>query len=116
MATITATAMDGTGDRPLTFTALTGTADTFTYEASKSPVLVMTNNSGGPLVPTILGADATNVSVPGVGLVDVSGGFAVGSIADGDTATIPLGSISGYLTGVIDITGGTALDCALMNF
>lgn len=116
MATIVATNMQGSGRRTVTYTELTGTADTFSYNASQNPVLVIRNDSGGALSPVIDGDGATTIQVSGLGSVDVSGGFAVGSIADGVTVSIPLNTISAYLTGTIAITGGTGLDCALLNF
>lgn len=116
MATIVATDMTDSGKRTVTLTTLTGTDDTFAYSNSKRQVLVMRNATGGALTPIIDGAGSTSVAVKGVGSVDVSGGYAVGSIADGAAVAIPLDSISAYLTGVIAITGGTGLVCELLEF
>ena len=117
MATVAATSMGGTGQRTLTFTTLTGTADTFTYNAAKNPVLVIFNDTGGALSPIIDGADApAALPVKGYGAVDLTAGYAVGSIADGVTKVIPLASIDQFLKGAIAITGGTGLEVALMEF
>ena len=116
MATITATSMAGTGKRAVVEVVLTGTADTFTYVPSKKPLLIMRNDTGGALSPVIDGDGGTVVPVQGVGDVDVSGGYAVGSIADGGEVAIPLNTISAFLTGTIAITGGTGLTCSLLHF
>lgn len=116
MATIAKTNMQGSGQRTVTETDLTGTADTFVYDQSKSPVLIMKNDTGGPLTPVIDGAGGTTVSVAGIGSVDVSSGYSVGSIADGVTKAIPLNTISAYLKGSIAITGGTGLTCSILEF
>ncbi len=116
MATITATLMTGAGQRTISETTLTGTADTFTYSASGKQVLIMRNNTGAPLSPVIDGASSTVVPVAGVGNVDVSAGYAVGSIAAGVVKAIPLDSISAFLRGTIAITGGTGLVCSLLTY
>lgn len=116
MATIAATNMHGTGQRAVTLTTLTGTADTFTYKESTSPVLIMRNATAGALSPVIDGADGTTVPVSGVGNVSVAGGYAVGSIAAGAAVAIPLYTIREYLKGAIAITGGAGLVCSLLEF
>lgn len=115
MATITATDMTGSGARTVTETTLTGT-DTFTYTASKNPVLILRNDTAGALSPTIDGDGATSVQVSGVGAVDISGGYAVGSIAAGAISSIPLTTIGEYLAGTIAVTGGTGLTAQLLEF
>lgn len=114
MAAIAATAMTGSGKRTATFTALDGSSDTFTYVAGS--VLIMKNDSGGALSPTIDGDGGTTKVVAGIGSVDVSGGYAVGSIADGAAVAIPLDTIKEFLKGTIAISSGTGLDCALLTF
>jgi hypothetical protein len=117
MATVTATSMGGTGQRTLTYVTLTGTADTFTYNASRAPVLVLFNDTGGSLSPIIDGAGASAaLPVKGVGVVDLTAGYPVGSIGAGVTKAIPLDSIAQYLKGAIAITSGTGLSAALMEF
>ena len=115
MATIVATNSQGTGRVTVTETTLDGT-DTFTYSQGKSQTLILRNDTAGALTPTIDGDGATTVSVKGVGLVDISAGYAVGSIAIGETVTIRTESISEYLAGVISITGGTGLDAQLLEY
>lgn len=116
MATIAKTNMQGFGQRTLTETTLTGTADTFVFVTARNPVLVLRNATGGALTPTIDGAGGTTVPVAGVGNVDVSGGYAVGSIAAGAVKAIPLNTISAFLQGAIAITGGTGLVASIMEF
>ena len=114
MATIAPTSLGGSGQRTMTRTTLTGTADTFTY--SKGAVLVLENPTGGALSPTITGASASaSIPVPGYGSVSAAGGYAVGSIAAGAARVIPLDSIAAFLSGAIAITGGTGLVAALLN-
>lgn len=116
MAVITATDMTGTGDRAVTVTTL-GASDTLTFSASKEPVLVLNNVTGGPLTPNLLGDAATTVTCSGVGSVDVSGGFTTASIAAGDSAAIPLVSIRSYLSGTtVTVTGGDGIEAQLLEF
>lgn len=116
MATITATDMTAVGAVDAVITTLDGTDDTFSYNPGKDPVLVLTNNTAGAISPTITGSAATTVNCDGVGEIDVSTGFAVGSIADGDSTAIRLKSIEAYLKGTIDISSGTGLDAQLLEF
>jgi hypothetical protein len=116
MATIVATSMTGSGQRALTETTLTGTADTFTYTSLKNPVLKFRNPTAGALTPVIDGAGGTTVPVTGIGAVDVSTGYSVGSIAAGAAVVIPLNTISAYLNGAIAITGGTGLVASLLEY
>ena len=117
MATVAATSMSGTGQRTLTYTTLTGTADVFTYTPARKPVLVIFNDTGAPLSPIIDGAGASAAyPVAGIGTIDLTGGYAVGSMDDGATKVIPLDTIDKYLVGVISITSGTGLEVALMEF
>lgn len=116
MATITATSMQGTGQRAVTEVTLTGTADTFVYKASKKPILVIRNATAGALTPVIDGNGGTTIPVPGYGNLDVSAGYSVGSIAAGAVRAIPLETISAFLQGTIAITGGTGLVCSLLEF
>ena len=61
------------------------------------------------------GDGGTSVPVQGIGTVDVSGGYAVGSIAAGAAKVVPLDSIAAYLKGTIAVTGGTGLVAVLLN-
>lgn len=115
MATIAATNMAAVGAVTAAVTTLTGTDD-FTYSAGKRPVLVLNNVTAGALTPVIDGDGAGSVSVAGVGSVDISGGFSVGSIAAGATVTIQLDSIKSYLAGTIAVTGGTGIEAMLLEF
>lgn len=116
MATIAPTLMTGSGERDLVETVLDDSSDTFVYVASRNPVLIMRNETGGALTPNIDGDGGTTVGVSGVGDVDIAGGYDVPSIADGEAIAIPLKTISAYLQGTIAITGGTGLTCSLLHF
>ena len=115
MATIAATSMQGAGKRAVTLTTMTA-SDTLTYKPNKGQILILRNITAGALTPIIDGAGATTIPVQGVGSVDVSNGYAVGSIAAGAEVAIPLDTIRAYLVGVISITGGTGLSASLLEF
>jgi len=61
------------------------------------------------------GDGATTVPVAGVGSIDISTGFAVGSMAAGAVVSINTDSIGAHLAGTIAITGGTGLVAVLME-
>ena len=115
MATIAATSMQGAGKRSVTLTTMTA-SDTFTYKSGQGQILILRNTTAGALTPVIDGAGSTTYPVQGIGSVDVSTGYAVGSIAAGAEVAIPLDTIRAYLTGVITITGGTGLSASLLEF
>lgn len=114
MATIVPTLMTGSGQRTVTQTTLTS-SDTFVYKPGTGQVLILRNGTAGSLSPVIDGADGTTVGVKGIGNIDVSGGYAVGSIAASVVKAIPLDTISAYLQGVIAVTGGTGISAILLN-
>jgi S-formylglutathione hydrolase FrmB len=114
MAAIAATSMGGTGARVVTRTTL-GASDTFTYNASKNPILILDNVTGGALTPNIDGAGGTSVPVKGVGDVSVSSGLTLASIASGACVAIPLATIDAYLQGVITVTGGSGIKASLLE-
>lgn len=116
MATIVATNGKASGAVTVTETTLTGTADTFTYRAGVNQTIVFRNATAGALTPVIDGGSSTVVNVSGVGSVDVSAGFSVGSIAAGAVKAIRTDSIKEYLRGTIAITGGTGLVCTLIEY
>lgn len=115
MAVIALTSMGGAGAREVTVTTL-GASDTLTYNASRNPVLVLNNVSGGALTPNIDGAAGTTVPVAGIGNVSVATGYTTPSIADGEVFAIPLKSISAYLQGVVTVTGGTGIEAYILEF
>lgn len=115
MPAITATSLQGSGKRTLTETTLNGSTDSFVYKPLTTPILTLRNATGGALTPVIDGNGGTTVNVAGIGSVDVSAGYSVGSIAAGAHVVIPLNSISEYLKGTIAITGGTGIIATLME-
>ncbi|MZR14229.1 hypothetical protein GQE99_14495 [Maritimibacter sp. DP07] len=108
--------MSGAGAAAVNETTLDGSTDALTYNAAKDPLLVLANSTGGALTPTITGDEASSINVSGVGAVDLSGGFSVGSIADGEVVAIPLRSIEEYLAGAVTISGGTGIVAQLLEF
>lgn len=115
MATIVATNANAAGAVVVTEVTLTGTLDTFTYRAGVNQTLTFRNATAGALTPIIDGAGSTTIAITGVGTIDLSAGFAVGSIAAGGVRSIRTDSISQYLAGVIAITGGTGLVATLIE-
>ncbi len=115
MALITATSMTGSADRVVTVTTL-GASDTFVYNASRRPVLILNNVTIGTLTPLIDGDGGTTVPCPGIGDVDVSAGLTLTLIGVGATAAIPLATISGYLQGVITLTGADGIEAQILEF
>lgn len=115
MANIVSSSMQGSGVRTLTRTTLTA-SDTFTYNQSASPVLILDNVTAGPLTVTIDGADGTTVPVQGIGSVSVAAGYATGAIAAGACVAIPLQSVDQYLKGIIAVTGGTGIKATLIEY
>lgn len=115
MATITPTSMLGAGSRVMAVTTMTA-SDTFTYNPSKNPVMILDNVTGGPLTVTFDGAGGTTVPVAGVGSVSVAAGYPTASIAAGAKHVVPLNTISAFLQGVIAVTGGTGIVASLLEF
>lgn len=115
MADIAPTLMTGPGQRALVETTL-GSSNAFTYQPGAGQILILRNPTAGALSPVIDGADGTVFPVPGIGNVDVSAGYAVGSIAAGAVRAIPLDTIAAYLSGAINISGATGIVASLLNF
>ena len=116
MATITATNINSaTGAVTATRTTL-GSSDTFAFNTSYNPVLVLDNVTAGALTVTIDGDGGTTVPVKGVGSVSVTGGYSTGSIAAGACVVIQLNTIFEYLKGTIAVTGGTGIKATLIEY
>lgn len=115
MPAITATTLQGVGQRASARTTLGASGNTLTYRQGAGDILVLHNPTAGALSPTIIGNGATTVDVTGLGTVSVAAGYAVGSIAAGAQVLIPLDSIGNYLKGTIDITGGNGLVASLLT-
>lgn len=104
MATILKTSIGGPGQRTAAEVTLTA-SNVFTYEPGTGQILILRNPTGAAISSVIDGADGTSVAFPGVGPIDVSAGYSVGSIPAGGVRAIPLDSISAYLQGAINVTG-----------
>ncbi|WYK06457.1 hypothetical protein DWF04_022740 [Cereibacter sphaeroides f. sp. denitrificans] len=115
MATITPTLMTGPGQRAMVETTLTS-SNVFVYAPGTGQILILRNATAGALTPVIDGDGGTTFPVPGIGNVDVSGGYSVGSVAAGAVRAIPLDTISAYLQGAINISGATGMVASLLNF
>lgn len=116
MAVIAATDMQGPGERDIVWTTA-GASDTFAFNKSKNPVLLINNGTAGAITPNIDGDGASAAYVvPGVGVVDLTAGYDVSEIAIGDIPAIPLVSIRGYLVGEITLTGADGAEIAILEF
>jgi len=115
MATITKTTMSGAGAIAATITTL-GASDTFVFDESKAPVMILTNVTGGALTPLFDGDGGTTWPSTGIGNVDVSAGLTLASIGAGDSVVISLNTIKAYLQGTIALTGATAMECQILEF
>ena len=115
MPAITATELKGLGTVAVTETTLNGT-DSFVYDGSKDQILILRNPTAAAVSPVIDGnAAPTAHGVEGVGTLDLSGGYQVGSIAAGAVKAIRLSTIRHYLEGTIAINSGTGLVAVLLN-
>jgi hypothetical protein len=114
MATIAATSLSSIAPVTVTETTLTGT-DTFTYRADVKQYLILRNDTAGALTPNIDGDAASTQYFPGVGNVDLTGGYTFASIGVGETVIVDLDDIKSYLAGTIAMTGGTGLVASLLE-
>jgi len=114
MAVIAKTSVRPSGAVTVTRTTLTS-SDTFVYDASRDPVLILDNVTAGALTPNIDGDGGTTVNTPNLGAISVSNGYPVPSIAAGACATIRLNTISSFLQGTVTITGGTGIRASILE-
>ena len=104
MATVAPTDTNALGANALSETTLAGTDD-FVYTQGVTKYLIVRNPTGSQLNITIDGDGATTQLAPGVGNVDISGGFQF-TVAANSTSFIDLDTIRSYLSGTIAMTGG----------
>lgn len=106
MGQITASNVQGIGDKPVTETTLT-TSDTLVYKPDKTQLLIIRNPTGGALSPEIRGSDApTSYPVSGIGEVDTSSFHDFASIPASEVRMLRLGTISKILAGAtVTLTG-----------
>lgn len=71
----------------------------------KTGALYVFNSTGATVNLTIDGAGGTTVVTPNAGVVSVASGYAVACLA-GRVTKVKLGAISGFLSGVVAVTGG----------
>lgn len=111
MPAIVETDAKGFGKQAAIETTLNGT-DSFVY--NRGGILILRNPTAGALSPVIDGDGGSTLNNEGLGDVDVSSGYAVGSIAIGDVVVIRLDSIAAYLAGTIAVNTGTGLIAILL--
>lgn len=103
---------------PMSILTLTG-ADIFRYLPEAKQFLLLRNPSAaalGTLTVTLLGRDNAPVGLEGYGFRDTTAsGYSV-IIAQGDSYIIPLDTIRGYLSGIVDVTGAPGLHAAIISY
>lgn len=88
-------------------------SDNIPYASGTHQKLKLDNNTGSPIVVTIVGSSATTISPIGLGgTVNVSGGYGI-TVPANSTHIVDLDTISAYLSGVITINGGTGIVAVL---
>jgi len=115
MAVITASDVSGSGQKVVTETTL-GASDTFVFNPSKNPILILNNGTGGALTPLLVGDEAVSIGVPGFGNVDASTGEQLTSVADTVIVSIALNTIATKILGTVTVTGGDAMVAQLLEF
>lgn len=88
--------------------------DTITIKPSKKQLLVLRNTTAGSLTVTVDGSTGTTAAAPGIGTVDVSGGYAI-VLAAGVSKAVVLSTISAYCQGVVHLTGGATCTAQLFD-
>ena len=115
MATIAQTSLAAGGVRTATETTMTA-SDTFVFTPGAGQILTLRNPTAGALSPIINGSANVATGVTGLGSVNTTTGYAVGSIPlTTGCVMIPLDSISLYLKGTISIASGTGLVATLIK-
>jgi hypothetical protein len=79
--------------------------NTVSYTIGTGGILMLRNPTVSPIVAVIDGDGGAVVNVKDLGEIDISAGFAIGSVAAGAAVALRLDAIKGYLSGVISITG-----------
>lgn len=116
MPAIVATTALGAGSRVVTETTLNGT-DSFTFNSTKNPIMILKNTTGAPITATFVGSTATTEAFEGIPSVSVAAGYATSPIAaTTGVVAVPLNTIKAYLKGTLTITGGTGLTATLLEY
>ncbi len=113
MATIASTNSRQIGVFTPTQTTLTS-SDVLPYDATKSQLLVLINQTASTITATIDGADGTSVPVDGLGSVSVSAGLSI-AVPANEIRMVRLQSIRSYLQGVVTVTGATGMRAQLIE-
>lgn len=116
MAVIAQTTTSGkSGAFSVTKTTLTS-ADTLVWNQGTNQLLVLNNTTGSTVNVTIDGNAGTTVNVPGYGgTLDISGGKIIAVPANSSVA-VKLDTISFFLQGTVNVTGGTGVEATLYTY
>jgi len=116
MAEITKTLVAGSVPVVVSVTTL-GASDTIDFKAGVSATLILNNVTAGALTPTITGADSVTYPATALGNIDTSGGFVFPAVVGvGEVQSIKLDNISGWLQGVITVTGADGIEAQLIEY
>ena len=90
-------------------------SDQFVYQPDADQVMVLRNPTGSAISPVLTGNNVSSAHpVPGAMPMDLTGGFAVGAIAAGQSVAIPLDSVRFWIKGSISfINNGAGLQCVI---
>lgn len=113
MAALTSTNLSNGGAVTATVNTLTS-SDTFNFSNSPQQRMVLRNATGGSLTVNLDGANATTFEIDGFGTVDPTSGLDI-VVANGATAAITLVSRNRYLGGEVTVTGGTGIECIILE-
>ena len=75
------------------------------YRRGIGQVLVIENKSASAISPRITGRQASELTVEGLGQVDLSGGLQLETIAAGASIAIKLDNVRRWLTGQVEVSG-----------
>lgn len=113
MAAIAAIDARQSGSFAAALTTLTS-SDTLTFDTRFKQLLVIRNPTGGSLTLKIDGDGNTVVTKPGVGAVNVAGGYDI-VVGAGLSVAVVLSSIRDYCAGVVTLTGAASCVVQLFN-
>lgn len=88
--------------------------ETFVYQPDGNQVMIIHNVTGSAISPLLMGdAASAAFKVQGIGTIDLTGGYAVGSIEAGEAVTIPLESVRHWIAGISSIVNAAGATCII---
>jgi len=88
--------------------------ETFAYKQDADQVMIIHNTSGDTITPILKGTSASSAyKVSGLGELDLTGGYQIGDILDGESVIIPLESVRKWIAGISSIENGSGATCII---